>query len=149
MTNLSSFVQLSYYFDVLPETEDKHATLLVNTIGTENSTPIRVSKGLLESNGLHLTENHVEALSPLNLAIKFAEIPSKKLIAVGFRKKDGSERTLVGYKVSNEQTALGYAQVIDLQADPKNNMRLVDHRTLLWFIESGYQGQVITKYVVK
>lgn len=149
MSDLSSFVQLSYYFKVLENTRDSEHAVAVNTLGVLDPTTIRVSTSLLEKNGLHLAENVIERLSPLRLAAKFAEIPSKKLLAVYFRKKEGEERLLVGYKVSNEHTPLGYSQVIDLQADPKNHFRLVDHRNLIWFIEAGYNGQTIIKYEVK
>lgn len=146
--NLSSFVQLSYYFDVLPNTGE-HDLYSVKTLGSSQQTSIKVSKNLIDVNGLHLTSNHTEQLSPAKLAAKFSQIPRQKLLAVCFRKKDGTERVLVGFKVSDEYTELGYSQVIDLQADPKNNFRLVDHRNILWFVEAGHLNQVITLFWAK
>lgn len=146
---LSSFVQLSYYFDVVPKSVDSNQAVLSKTLGVTESKEIRVSKSLIETNGLHLTSNHTEQLSPTQLAAKFSQVPRQKLLAVCFRKKDGTERVIAGYKVSDEFTALGYSQVIDLQADPKNNFRLVDHRNILWFVEAGHLNQVITLFWAK
>jgi len=146
--NLSSFVQLSYYFDVLPNTTEPDL-YSVNTLGNSQSTSIKVSKSLIDANGLHLTANHHEQLSISKLAAKFSQIPRQKLLAVCFRKKDGTERTLVGYKVSDEYTELGYSQVIDLQADPKNNFRLVDHRNIIWFVEADCLNRPIILFFAK
>lgn len=59
-----------------------------------------------------------------------------------FVKQDGSDRTLVGRLVENENL-MGRSNVIDLQETAAHKMKQVDHRTLKSVILKG------TKYTVK
>lgn len=63
-------------------------------------------------------------------------------LTVCFDKADGSERVLRGRVIAPEPL-LGRSKCEDLEADPKNRMRLVDHRTVKWIIVDG------VKYTVK
>lgn len=63
-------------------------------------------------------------------------------LTVCFDKADRTERVLRGRLIAPEPL-LGRSKCEDLEADPKNRMRLVDHRTIKWLVVDGM------KYTVK
>jgi hypothetical protein len=64
------------------------------------------------------------------------------LFTVAFTKKDGSERTLRGKLIATEHL-LGRSTVADLDQPEDDQVRQVDHRTILWIVFGGI------KYIVK
>lgn len=62
-------------------------------------------------------------------------------LTVAFKKVDGKERILRGRLIG--QGALGRSMVEDLDIDdPKDRIRQVDHRSILWFICDGVKYNV-------
>jgi hypothetical protein len=59
-----------------------------------------------------------------------------KPLTVDFVKKDGQERRLRGYFVSHEEM-FGRSLCLDLDEKKDDNLRLVDHRTLVSLIVGG------------
>lgn len=63
-------------------------------------------------------------------------------IAVAFIKADGSQRVM-RCRLIRPEPLLGRSMVEDLEADVKNRVRQVDHRTIEWLVVDG------TRYEVK
>jgi hypothetical protein len=60
---------------------------------------------------------------------------------VCYTKQDGEERVLRGRLIQPEPL-LGRSMVEDLDADKKNRVRQVDHRTIQWLIVEGVKYEV-------
>jgi hypothetical protein len=59
-----------------------------------------------------------------------------KPFSVAFVKKDGQERVLRGYLLSHEEM-FGRSMCVDLDLAKDDNIRLVDHRSLVYLIVGG------------
>jgi hypothetical protein len=84
-----------------------------------------------------------EELSKTALAEKLITLYNRPF-TVTFDTQDGTERTMRARYISHEEL-LGRSRVIDLDADPSDNFRLVDHRTLKEIIVDGVQFKLKKK----
>lgn len=133
-------LSFTYYTEVLEKNGD---SLKVKDSNGQTFT-IKDPKGTLfnsiDSAAQFSTEKKVSRTDAVNALLSARD----SVFTVNYDKADGTNRTLVGRLLDNENL-LGRSNVIDLElpSSEKNKMRQVDHRTIHWLILRG------VKYTVK
>lgn len=130
------YISTTMYLKVVSKTKD--GVMVKNTQGQE-----------FEVRGTNLLETTFKSASQFETTKKVTRTElAETLVNLGdqvftanFDKQDGSNRTLVGYKVSTENL-MGRVNVVDLEATG-NTLRQIDLRTIKSLIVNN------VKYVVK
>ena len=135
---INQFLELPYYLQVQGVNVLGPGRLDCLALNHRESGTIVITQSLLENHALHLNNGiYEDKLTKTQLAAEFAEVPPRRLLQVCFVKKDGSDRILTGYRVSNEDNPLGMSMVHDLEVMEGNPLRNVDHRTIKWFVAAS------------
>jgi hypothetical protein len=100
----------------------------------------------LISNGFSADQFEEEkVLSRTKVARMLMNHCQNRPITVNFVKKDGTERTMRGRLLDNEDDVFGYSLVEDLDCTDAHRIRQVDRSTLNWLIVDGVKYTVKTK----